>query len=322
MADVARAAGVSHQTVWRVINNAPNVRTGTRERILAVIESLGYRRNQAARSLVLNRSRTIGVLGPAEPDYGPTRSLFAVEHAIRGAGYHPLITSAAPEQARDTLDFLLDQSVEALVVIASHRRILSAVDALRSALPVVTLQTGGSATGQNVSIDQRYGVREAMRHLARLGHTRIQYIAGPADFLEAEIRRDAFAGEVLRTGLEPLPILVGDWNPDSGYRQAQQLQPDVTAVMCGNDQMAFGALHALQSAGRRVPEDVSVVGFDDIPEAAHALPPLTTIHQDFARVGQEAVQTLLEQIEHDQQRTIRPLHPRLVVRDSTAAAPR
>jgi DNA-binding LacI/PurR family transcriptional regulator len=98
MADVAEAAGVSHQTVWRVINGAPNVRPQTRDRILAVIDRLGYRRNQAARSLVLNRSRTIGVLGPAEPDFGPTRSMFSVEHAIRAAGYHPLITAPRPSR--------------------------------------------------------------------------------------------------------------------------------------------------------------------------------------------------------------------------------
>jgi DNA-binding LacI/PurR family transcriptional regulator len=320
MADVAQAAGVSHQTVWRVINDAPNVSPRTRERILAVIDRLGYRRNQAARSLVLNRSSTIGVLGPAEPDYGPTRSMFSVEHAIRAAGYHPLITSAAPEQAAETLDFLLEQSIEALIVIASHRRILSAVDALRSELPVVTLQTGGSATGLNVSIDQRHGVRAVVRHLTQLGHERIQHIAGPLDFLEAEIRRDAFVREVRGTVSEALPVLVGDWSPDSGYRLAERLEPDVTAVVCGNDQMALGALHALHVAGRRVPEELSVVGFDDIPEAAHSLPPLTTVHQDFERVGREAVRALLEQLEGDERRAIRPLRPRLMVRDSTAGA--
>jgi DNA-binding LacI/PurR family transcriptional regulator len=157
----------------------------------------------------------------------------------------------------------LEQSIEALVVIASHRRILSALETLQRELPVVTLQTGGSAIGLNVSIDQRRGVREAVRQSRAAWSRTHPAHCGAPDFLEAEIRRGAFKREVRGAGAEPLPVLVGDWSPDSGYRLAKRREPCVMAVVCGNDQMALGTLHALQDAGRRVPEDVSVVGFDD-----------------------------------------------------------
>lgn len=288
MYDVARRAGVSHQTVSRVLNGVDGVLPATRDRVLGAIRELGYRRNLAARTLVTSRTRAIGVLTPATADFGPTSTLHAVEHAVRAAGYQPLITSTPvdAEAARASLDFLLGRSVEALVVIAPYRVVLDAVADLGDSLPVVALQT---AAADGVGIDQAAGARIASQHLLDLGHRAVQQLTGPDDFVEAGVRRDAAAAVLSAAGALPLPDLHGDWTADSGYAAGAALDPRATAALCGNDQMALGLMHALADAGRHVPGEISVVGFDDIPESAHSLPPLTTVHQDFGAVGRRAV---------------------------------
>ena len=299
MADVARAAGVSHQTVWRALSGAATVKADTRTRILAAAERLGYRPNQAARRLVQGRTGSIGILGPDAAEFGPTSSLFAVERAVRAAGYFPLIGSTAPDDARAALEFLLGQSIEALVVIASHRAIADALAEMRPDIPVVTLHAGSAAGGAGahaVTIDQGQGIRLLVDHLAGLGHTRLQYLSGPPDFLEAQLRADAFRAAVRERGMPELPQLAGDWSPASGFAAIRDLDPGATALVCGNDQMALGAMHALAAAGRAVPQELSVVGFDDVPEAAHLLPPLTTVHQDFPAVGRRAVEVLVRML--------------------------
>lgn len=317
MYDVADRAGVSHQTVSRVLNDFPGIRPETRDRVLAAIADLGYRPNKAARALVTSRSRAIGVLVPATTDFGPTSSLHAIERAVRQAGYQPLVTSTPLEAdaVGESLDFLLDQSIEALVAIAPYRVVLDRLRDLHPQLPVVTLQTGDAGAG----IDQAAGARLAVRHLVGLGHRAIQQLAGPDDFLEAGVRRRAVDEELAAHGLTPLPVLKGDWSADSGYAAGASLHPDATAVVCGNDQMALGLIHALADAGRGVPRDVSVVGFDDIPESAHSLPPLTTIHQDFEEVGRRAVAALIQLLDAGADLSTDPIVPTLIVRGSTAA---
>jgi DNA-binding LacI/PurR family transcriptional regulator len=316
MYDVAERAGVSHQTVSRVLNDFPGIRPETRDRVVAAIAELGYRPNKAARALVTSRSRAIGVLVPATTDFGPTSSLHAIERAVRQAGYQPLVTSTPLEAdaVRESLDFLLDQSIEALVAIAPYRVVLDRLRDLHPELPVVTLQTGDAGAG----IDQAAGARLAARHLIELGHRTIQQLAGPDDFLEAAVRRRAVEEELAAHGLTALPVLTGDWSADSGYAAGASLDPDATAVVCGNDQMALGLIHALADAGRGVPRDVSVVGFDDIPESAHSLPPLTTIHQDFEEVGRRAVAALIQLLDAGAEVATDPIVPTLVVRGSTA----
>lgn len=332
MHDVARRAGVSHQTVSRVLNGAERVLPATRERVLAAIEELGYRRNLAARALVTSRTRAIGVLAPATADFGPISSLHAVELAVRDAGYQPLITSTpvSAAAARESVEFLLRRSVEALIVIAPYRVVLDAVADLGESLPVVTLQTAAAADG--VGIDQAAGARMASRHLLDLGHRAVQQLTGPDDFVEAGVRRDAAAAVLSAAGAVPLPDLHGDWTADSGYAAGAALDPRATAVLCGNDQMALGLMHALADAGRQVPGELSVVGFDDIPESAHSLPPLTTVHQDFGEVGRRAVARLIPLLNAEEslpgasddgrapQATPREpqIQPWLVVRGSTA----
>ncbi|WP_084622234.1 LacI family DNA-binding transcriptional regulator [Demequina oxidasica] len=320
MHDVAALAGVSHQTVSRVINGSANLRPATRERVLAAIEELGYRRNMAARALVTGRTHSIGVLTPGEPNFGKMSSVQAVEHAMREAGYFPLVTSSASESASiaEALEFLNNRSIEALVVVAPHDMVLTQLEGMKADLPVITLQTGGYDAGHAVAIDQAHGVRVAIDYLRSMGHTRIQHVSGPSDYFEAQLRRAAFDEAVAAHGLAEFETLEGDWRADSGYACGTLVAPDATAVFCSNDQMALGLIHALSDAGRSVPGDVSVVGFDDIPESAHSLPPLTTIHQDFEGVGHRAVELILAQLDDEPAPQGGPLTPWLVERQSVA----
>jgi DNA-binding LacI/PurR family transcriptional regulator len=309
---------VSHQTVSRVLNGFAGIRPETRERVEAAIREVGYRPNRAARTLATRRTRAIGVLAPASADFGPVSTLQAVEQAIRAAGYQPLVTSTPVEAAavRAGLEFLLDQSVEAVVVIAPYRVLLDELARTAPGLPVVALQTGQAA---DVTVDQAQGARLAAAHLVALGHRRVQLVTGPEDFLEAGVRRDAARAELAAHGLTLLPDLTADWTADAGHAAAARLDPATTAVICANDQLALGLVHGLADLGRRVPDDVSVVGFDDIPESAHTLPPLTTVHQDFEEVGRRAVAHLLAELEGAPAGPDAPIAPWLVERGSTAA---
>jgi DNA-binding LacI/PurR family transcriptional regulator len=323
MHDVAEVAGVSHQTVSRVLNGYEKIRPETRDRVLAAISQLGYRRNAAARVLATSRTHAIGVLAPAVSDYGPTSSVQALERAARLAGFHPLVTTTPTDRAAvfSSLGFLLDQGVEALVVIAPHIRVLDAVRELDVSIPVVTLQSTELASGTGISIDQLEGAQLAMAHLLELGHRRIQHLAGPLEFFEAAARRHGYDATLAEAGIEPLPLYVGDWTSESGYRAAASLAPEATAVFCGNDQMALGLIHGLADRGKRVPDDISVVGFDDVPEAEHFLPPLTTVSQDFARIGELAVEVLLGQIAGGERMPVPAIDPVLIVRASTSPPP-
>lgn len=331
MHDVAALAGVSHITVSRVLNGHPSIRPATRERVLAAIATLGYRRNPAARALVTSRTRAIGVLAPEVAQHGPASSVLAVESAAREHGYHPLVTSAAVEHAATVaaLEFLLDQAVEALVVIAPHETVLAAIRDLEIRVPLVTLQAPERAGG--IGVDQAAGARMATEHLLGLGHTRIQHLAGPERYLEAAARRVGYADAMRAAGRPPGELLRGDWSAASGFAAGSRLHPETTAVVAANDQMAIGLIAALADAGRRVPEEVSVVGFDDVPEAAFVRPALTTVHQDFALVGRRAVEALLAQLgvglpapaedaasEDEPAGGAGVIAPRLIVRASTA----
>ena len=320
MHDVAARAGVSHQTVSRVLNGFESIRPATRDRVLAAISELGYRRNLAARTLATNRSRAIGVLAPAVSEYGPTSTVQAIEVAARTAGYHPLVTTTASdrESILASLGFLLDQAVEALVVIAPQRRVLEAIDELELTVPIMTLQSVLANSATAVSVDQARGAHAGVQHLIGLGHRRIQHVSGPVAFFEATARREAYEAAMAEAGLPALPVIVGDWTAEAGMRAAAEIDPDATAVFSGNDQMALGLISGLAARGRQVPDDISVVGFDDVPEARFYLPALTTVRQDFETIGRVAVESLIRQVEGREAIAVAPLEPQLVVRASTA----
>lgn len=321
MHDVAALAQVSHQTVSRVLNDFPGIRPHTRERVLAAIEELGYRRNLSARALVTGRTQTIGMIGPEIPDIGPLSTLHGVERAARAAGLHTMMTSTDPASASvaEALDFLVGRGVDAIALVAQQQSVREALDGFTAHVPVIHLLTGGDPPGRAASIDQRAGARLALDHLLELGHVRIQHVTGPPTYVEAELRRDEYLAVMRERGLEPLEIIEGDWTTDSGFAAGALLDPTATAVFCANDDMAFGLIHALVAQGRSVPRDVSVVGIDDTPAARHSLPPLTTVHQDFAAVGARAVELMIAARDGVDASGTPLIAPTMVVRSSTAA---
>ncbi|MER5420214.1 LacI family DNA-binding transcriptional regulator [Streptosporangium roseum] len=305
MADVARVAGVSHQTVSRVLNDHPNVRTETRTRVLAAIDQLGYRRNLVARALVTRHSRRLGVVSFDTTLYGPASTVYSIEQAARTAGYFVSIVSLRTIDragVRDALDYLADQGVDGIVVVAPQRSAAQALDDLPAGIPVVAVEGGHAGDISVVSVDQVAGARMATEHLLDLGHDTVWHVSGPSDWLEAEGRIAGWR-DVLTAAGRPVPDpLDGDWSPRSGYAAGRRLAAmagDVTAVFVANDQMALGVLRALAEEGVRVPEQMSVVGFDDIPESEFFSPPLTTVRQDFGAVGRCSIEVLLRQIEED-----------------------
>ncbi|WP_291048936.1 LacI family DNA-binding transcriptional regulator [Herbiconiux sp.] len=318
--DVAKAAGVSHQTVSRVLNDHPSLRPATRQKVLDAMRELGYRPNLAARALVTSRSRIIGILSTAHGEYGPASSIAAVEAAARARGYSVSIATADgfdPASVNEALEHLLALSVEGLVVVAPQTPVLATLERLPIGVPFVTLQTLSTLDGSTVALDQHHGARLATAHLADLGHTAIAHLAGPADWIDAESRDSGFRAELASRGLRAAAVEAGDWSADSGYEAARALlRPGVTAVFSANDQMALGLLHAAAECGLAVPDDLSVVGFDDTPEARHYRPGLTTVRQNFAEAGRRALARLLGQAEAPPS-----VEPALVLRGSSAPPP-
>jgi DNA-binding LacI/PurR family transcriptional regulator len=301
MQDVAALAGVSHQTVSRVLNGRANVRGQTRARVLAAMQELGYRPNVAARALATGRSRTLGVVTLDTTLFGPASTLHAIDRAARDAGYFLSIASLAAIDrgaVQRALDRLADQAVEGVIVIAPLTSAREALRGLPSGLPVVAVEGDPDADLAVVSVDQEAGARLATEHLLSAGHRTVWHVAGPADWLESHGRIAGWRAALRAAGIDPPPALGGDWSPRSGFDAGSVLarMPEVTAVFAANDQMALGVLRALHEHGRRVPGDVSVVGFDDVPEAAFYSPPLTTVRQDFAAVGRCSIELLLEQV--------------------------
>ena len=327
MADVARLAGVSHQTVSRVINGSPKIRPETRERVEQAIARLGYRPNTAARALVRGRSGTIGIIGTETSLFGPTSIQRTIEEAAREAGLYASsvsLPSVTREDLDDAIEHLMRHAVEGIVMIAAHDEALDVVRSRRTEIPFVVVEGDLTKSRWTVGVDQVAGARMATRHLLGLGHTEIVHVAGPRNWTEARARVDGWRAEMLAAGLRPPEAVHGDWSAESGYAAGRQIaaDPRVTAVFAANDQMAIGILRALHEAGRRVPHDVSVVGFDDVPEAAYLIPPLTTIRQDFPAVGRRAIDVLRRAIEGSDDSPPSLVVPEIVVRASTATPAR
>lgn len=300
--DVAKLAGVSHQTVSRVLNNHPSIRDETKARVLEVMDQLQYRPNRAARALVTSRSRTIGVLTSSRADYGPASSILAIEEAAQLAGYLVITANADGNSSASiarAITHLINQSVEGMVVIAPQVRVFDTLAEMRLDLPYVTLQATGRLNDHSLAVDQIAGARAATRHLIELGHRGIYHLAGPQDWIEAEARMKGFLREMSDNDVPTTAPILGDWTAEFGYYAGRELLRvrDFTAIFSSNDQMALGLVHAIRDAGLDVPRDISVVGFDDIPEAAHFWPPLTTVRQDFAELGRRAIAALVESAE-------------------------
>ena len=323
MSDVARLAGVSHQTVSRVLNDHPSVRDETRRRVLDAIAASGYRRNTAARALVTRRTGTIGVVTSGSALFGPTSTLIAIENAARDAGRFVSVATVARwegEAMRRALEHFLDQGVDGVVVVAGHDDAVDAVRRFASPVPVVMVGPPAMAGPgpRSVAVDQYAGARAAVRHLLDLGHRHVAHVAGPANWLDARRRLSGWEDELRASGVEPGAAVPGDWSADSGYHAGRLLIAEglPTAVFAANDQLALGLLHALAEAGVRVPGDISVVGFDDVDGAAHFVPPLTTVRQGFRELGTRCLGVLLDLIEGGDPHAD-TVQPELVVRESS-----
>ena len=327
MADVARLAGVSYQTVSRVINDHPSVTAKTRERVKLAIIQLGYRPNTAARTLVTRQSRIFGLVSPDTAHFGPTSTIFAVAEAARTEGYFLNFVSLSeidrPHMAA-ALSHLMDARVDGIVVLAPVDVAVEALRGLHPDPPVVVVAASRLSSPASVAVDQEAGARMATRHLLELGHRTVVHVSGPEDWLDARARVRGWRSELAAAGRVAYDVLTGDWTADSGHVAGHALlammrnRPDVTAVFVANDQMSLGLVRALHEAGLRVPRDVSVVGFDDIPESRQFLPPLTTVKQDFGAIGRRCVATLVDKLAGREPDPLPPIQPDLIIRSSTA----
>ena len=301
MADVARVAGVSHQTVSRVLNGAPHVRPDTRDRVLAAIRELDYRPNSAARALVTRRSQTLGVVSFGSALYGPASMLDGIEQAARSAGYFVSVASLRSLDSRsvqEAVDRLRDQGVEGIVVIAPQISAVSAVAKLSSAVPVVAVGSGSQSRVPMVAVDNESGALAATRHLLDLGHATVHHVAGPP------------------AGWRPRPDRTAGARPSRPaaprchrYRAATGARGPGTRPDYGSPRILWSrrssaptttwpsacSARSMRRDGR-FPGDISVVGFDDIPEAAYFAPPLTTVRQDFGELGRRALELLVEEL--------------------------
>jgi len=328
MSDVGRLAGVSHQTVSRVINGSRHVAPDTRQRVLDAMRVLDYRPNSVARALVTGRSNTLGVVTFDTTLYGPATTLYGIERAAHQAGYFIIVASLKAldrTSVIEAVDRLRLHAVDGILAIAPEK---DAADALRSVpteVPLVAVEAGPARGVPVVTIDQVAGAQTATRHLLELGHRTVWHVGGPRGWIEARQRLDGWRKTLKAAGVEVPEPLVGDWSAHAGYELGRRLSANrkVTAIFVANDQMALGVLRAMNEAGREIPRELSIVGFDDIPEAAYFSPPLTTVRQDFDEMGTRSVRLLLTTMaEGRRQRAGAAVRPELIVRSSTAAAPR
>jgi LacI family transcriptional regulator len=327
LSDVALLAGVSSQTVSRVVNNHPYVSEDTRRRVLTAIRKLNYSPNRAARSLATRRSCALGVVSYDIAHYGPSQMVMNIEQTAKRRGYTVSLATTSSMTLDGVRQAVIDVGGDALdgLLLISPVVGVGYEDLVRVCgdVPFVQIDIELSAKVPSVVIDQRYGSQLATQHLIDLGHRQIAEISGPLTWYGAQARHESWRDTMLAAGLEPGPSVQGDWTARSGYEAANELLSSgaqFTALVVGNDQMALGALAALREHGLRVPDDVSVVGFDDVPEAPYFAPPLTTVRQNFAALGEQSVEYLMALIENPGTPVHqRVLYPQFIERQSTRA---
>ncbi|MBB2975864.1 DNA-binding LacI/PurR family transcriptional regulator [Microbacterium endophyticum] len=322
MADVAAAAGVSAQTVSRVVNGSPRVDPATRTRVEAAMEDLGYRMHRAARALRTGRTHTIGVVVSTLATVGNSLMLEAVNDAASTRGFAVALVSIGAESVGSALGRLRDQGVDGALVLNEASALAHEAE-LPQGLRLVVVDSPPDERYTVIETDHFGGARAATTYLRELGHDKIAHIAGPADSYAAAERERGWRAAFDDTAHEPGPLERGTWKAASGYTAALRVLEESapTALFVANDQMALGALRALGERGLRVPEDVSVIGFDDVEDAANYRPPLTSVRQHFDQLGERAVAALVGDIESSPATAARFLVPALLTaRASTAPA--
>ncbi|MGI5192659.1 LacI family DNA-binding transcriptional regulator [Streptomyces sp. CA-288835] len=327
-ADVAQLVGVSRKTVSRVLNNEPYVSDDVRRRVIEAAEELGYRLNNAARTLASGRTRSIGVVALGTTGYGTASLLVAIEKAVRGSGYALRVVNTLdgePDDIAAAVGSLLEQGVDGIIV---SEPVVEGEVSVRVDVPVLFLGAppafGGSrAVTAGVGADRL--ARAATDHLLDLGHPTVHHLAGPLRWYAAKDRAEGWQAALAARGRPQPTLLEGDWSAASGYLAGRELaaDPEVTAVFVSGDDMAIGLIHALTEAGRRVPDDVSVIGFDGNPVFAYVTPRLTTVRQPFDAAAREGLRLLIHAIE-EPAAEVPPasgLPVELIVRASTAPPP-
>lgn len=322
MADVARAAGVSKQTVSRVINNHSNVSPATRTLVENVIERLDYRPNALARMLA-RESLTVGVVSANLTLYGPSQIVRGAEAAARERGYFVSLASISDEfeTPEDAMRQFFDQSFDAVLLVDVDEKFQLQTLGMTGAKHLITAPHGSNPS--DMWLSDRSASCEATEHLLALGHRRIAHVGGPERWPSAREREQGWREAMNTAGLAAGPLIRSDWSAEGGYLAGSQLvgHEDVTAIVAASDEIALGVISAYRARGLSVPDDISVVGYDNIPSSAYFAPPLTTVARDFQSLGARYVDALDAAMGMTPPETVLPA-AEMVVRKSTAAPAR
>ncbi len=319
--DVAHEAGVSYQTVSRVLNESPNVSSDTRTRVLRVMREMNYRPNRAARTLATQRSYTLEAI-IVDSWNSESAALSSMTRAAHNFGYQLSIVATTRDALEHTIHISVGRQVDGLVLITQRRDIEApALLEWSEGVPFVQMTGDTGLDIPRVAFDQVHGTRLAVQHLLDLGHRQIAEITGDMRMVDGYKRHHTLRDLLAEHHLVPGPSVEGDFDINTGYSAVQQLLAtgeNFTAVFIANDWMAFSAVHAFLEHGLRVPEDISIVGFDDMRTSAFFTPPLTTVRQDLHKIGRLTIEYLVSLIEQpDTPVHQRLLAPELIVRAST-----
>jgi len=321
--DVAKLAGVSHQTVSRVINNADYIKEDTRAKVQSAMLELGYVPNAAARALVTSKSKIVGILVSDIVYHGPAGMMHAMEKEARRGGFFAISASVDPLDGKSIaqgIEHLRRLGIEGLVVITPQSDSVQAVERLVTDIPVVFIDSPNNSKELSAELDNFSGAKRATEHLIGLGHKEIVHVSGPSGWFDSAPRVAGYEAAMKSAKLHQ-KVIQGDWTVPTGYEIGQNLDLDsskVTAIFAANDHLALGLMRALRQRGYAIPERVSIIGFDDVPEAAYYEPPLTTMRPDFAELGRVAMEMMLGHINREETLRADTLVPELIIRESTA----
>jgi DNA-binding LacI/PurR family transcriptional regulator len=321
--EVAKAARVSHQTVSRVVNASPFVAERTRARVLKAIARMNYRPNKVARNLAARRSALIGMITFAVESYGPSHLVVSISEAARKLGYHLVVASAEHqvlEEIRRCAIELREHGVDGFIVTLPKLLKLSDLEEVFGGAPVVVMGAGRQHRYDAVEIDHELGSRRVTEYLISQGHRQIACISGPLDWDCSTLRRQGWR-QALKAEKLPLgPAAECEWSAEGGYAATRELLNAgrrFTAIVAANDQIALGAMEALWEAGFQIPDDVSVVGFDNMPESKFFRPPLTTVNHDFDLLSGVSLRQVIQAIADPKvPRVHHKIAPELVIRQS------
>jgi DNA-binding LacI/PurR family transcriptional regulator len=320
--DVAELAGVSHQTVSRVLNDHPSLKPATREKVERAIAKLNYKPNQAARQLVTSQSRMIGLLIASSELFGPAAILAEMERAARTSGYSIVsipVLLESEESWLEGIEHLRGLQIDGVITIALPRPMMDVIEKKLPSAVIVVIDTEPTKKFDTFNIDNELGGKLATEHLINLGHKNIWHLTGPEKSYESNMRKLGYELAIKEAGLKG-KTLIGDWSVATGYRIGKEIlsHKDLpTALFCANDQLALGVMKAYGDASLSIPDDLSIVGFDDLPEAPYFTTALTTIRQDFNELGKYAMSKMLQQLKDSDKHETLFIKPELIVRDST-----